>query len=305
MSGPKDGAAMSRFRAFCVTAGGPLATFTFLALLTWAMIVTKSASSDGSLQPQLTWTLLKIAMIQEAVMLFGVLTPARCTMYGKQVETDGLQIWKLLFHREPLPAPSQALRLLQKAVELYDRGQKQEAAELARQAAGESAPDELDLSRSVLAQLLMEVGRFEESRAIYREQLDRLDVNQPEYATVLDQFSTFALYGNARSLYAECEAELRKAIAAAPHAVHLSDTLAGLLVERGHEEEAAPLLRATQRRADQQEAIGISAAYLSVLAERKGRTRESAKYRARAIDFLSMNHPLLKRLLAAEPAAAA
>jgi hypothetical protein len=100
---------------------------------------------------------------------------------------------------------------------------------------------------------------------------------------------------SARSFYPECEAELRYALAVTPDAVGLQDTLAGLLAECGRE-EAVPLLRATFRRADHEVAIGISAAYLSVLAQKKGRARESAKYRKRAIEFLSADHPLLQRL---------
>lgn len=76
----------------------------------------------------------------------------------------------------------------------------------------------------------------------------------------------------------------------------LKATLAGLLADCGRDEEAKPLLVEAYRRGACELDIGISAAYLSVLADREGRSKESAKYRKRAFAFLPSDHPVLKRL---------
>jgi hypothetical protein len=76
--------------------------------------------------------------------------------------------------------------------------------------------------------------------------------------------------------------------------------LAAILSELGREEEAAPLLHKSHRRGECELSIGISAAYLSTLAQRKGNVRESAKYRNRALNLLPPDHPIVRRLFPRE-----
>jgi hypothetical protein len=313
-----NGESISRTRRFCLAAGGPLATALFLALLVYLWIAfTPSSEVFNDLRPfggrQYLAVIFLSLWIWQAIVLITVLAPVPCTMYGCADETDGLQLWNLLFRPASVPTRNVAGRLPRTlkgflphtAREIVKSGRLKTVPESARRAGHASPSEELAEFRLWLAGFLLKTGRIEAGRAAYRELFDGVESSHPRFAAAANGFATMALQVNARSLYAECESELRKALEAAPNAQGLEESLASLLADDGRDEEATPILRKWHRRSVCELSIGVSAAYLSTVAQRKGKVRESARYRRRALAFLAADHPVLKRLFPAEPIPAA
>lgn len=190
MRDPRSGA-ISRFREFCFTAGGPIATALLLVLLIWLWhMFTSPPTVFVRPLPSLVEQLLKVFGMMEAATLYIVLAPARCRMYGQETETDGLQMWKLFFGRKTAPEPSEAQRLFQKAFDLAQDGRGEEALETAQKAVQACTPDEREGCRFVVADLLMQTRRHAEAAEAYREELRNLEPGHPWFAHYVDSFAT-------------------------------------------------------------------------------------------------------------------
>jgi hypothetical protein len=175
---PKAGTP-SRVREFCFIAGGPLATALFLTFLIWlwsTLNPSLSFATKPSLSPMASGleSLLKWLCLSEAIVLLTILIPARYTMYGRPVHSDGLHIWNLFFSRTETKVLSESQSLLQRAYSLVNQHRMHEALILAQKAAQRCKPEELGDYQLSLAHLLTQAKRFAGARAIYREQLDRL-----------------------------------------------------------------------------------------------------------------------------------
>ena len=105
-----------------------------------------------------------------------------------------------------------------------------------------------------------------------------------------------ALYSHVPPLFDDAEKWIRRALDAHPQALTLKGTLGALLAEKGADEEALPLLRELHARAETETDLGISAAYLTVLATRRGAETEAARYRQQARTALPED-PLVQRVL--------
>jgi tetratricopeptide (TPR) repeat protein len=276
--------------AICIL-GGPLATAAWafalwrlhrhLQMVPWSRAV---AEFRGFCQ---------MFAMMETARLALTLWPSWCQLYGQRLRNDGLLLWHLFFPGEAAKSPP----FYQEVTEALRAGKKDEAVELAREAVKSCESKDYDHCQELLAGTLVHAGRIQEAAGILREQLVTMRADHPKFWELADSFACLALYHHVPALYEESEKLIRQSLKAHPQALTLKGTLGGLLAENGADDEALPLLRELHARAETETDLGISAAYLSMLARRGGKEVEAAAYRDQALNALP-EHALVQRVLA-------
>jgi hypothetical protein len=280
----------NRFQHATLILGGPAAT-AMLAFGLWWLYWNPPAPPHSRVVTEFMGLCQMFAMM-EIAGLCVTLWPAHYHMHGQRVRNDGLLLWHTLFP----PPVSQAPNLYAEALQALQAGEPDKAARLAREAAQTCEPGDHDDAQEALAYTLAEAGRAEEAAAVYREVLGTMKPDHPHFPRFADGLASLALYRHLPDLYVESEAMIRKALEAHPRRLTLKGTLGGLLVERGCDAEALPLLQELHARGEDETDLGISAAYLSVLATRRGDAAGGAKLQKEAMTLLP-EHPLVRRVL--------
>ncbi len=282
----------TRLQEAVMILGGPVATAA-LAYVFWQLASTPVDVTRSRAFTELI-SFCRLCAMMETAGLLVTLWPARYQIYGQSARNDGLLLWTLFFP-EAAPHWQDGYVDVNRALAA---GEKEEAARLARELAECCESGHFDDYQQLLASTLIATGQIEAAAEVYREQLNSMKSTHPKFQEWADNFASMALYANAPNLFEESERWIRAALDASPRAVTLKGTLAGLLVEKGAGDEALPYLRELHALADNDTDLGISAAYLSVLAERRGAATEAARYREEARKSLP-EHPLVLRLIGA------
>jgi hypothetical protein len=235
--------------------------------------------------------------MMETARLGVTLWPTWCQVYGHRVRNDGLLLWHLIFPGEVPKSPDGYAEV----AEALRAGKKDEAVELARQAAKICESKDYDAYQELLAGTLVAAGRIEDAAGVCRDQLTTMRAGHPKFLDLADTFACLALYHRVPALYGESEALIRKGLKANPRALTLKGTLGGLLAEKGADAEALPLLRELHARAETETDLAISAAYLSMLAMRQGNEAEAAEFAEQARRAWP-EHPLVRRVLGGQSA---
>ena len=193
--------------------------------------------------------------------------------------------------------PGSPERLKQSAEKAITEERYEDALKLLRKAESRNPRLKEDPNHQLrLAQLLHATGDFPAATPKFLHVLSVMETDHPYYFTLADSFCTAALTYHASKVFPEAEKIIRQAIEVQPDSATLKGTLGSLLAEMGRDDEAFTLLQSINASADSAVDIGISAAYLSVLAARRGDVERSATYRQQALEVLPEDL-LVKRLL--------
>lgn len=150
---------------------------------------------------------------------------------------------------------------------------------------------------SRFADLLIYFGQYEKAVATMRKLVHLVPAGQPGFPHVVDQFASFALSANWPQLFEEAEKHIRRVIQHHPDRITIHGTLGSLLVEQGKIEDGRAILSEVHSKSTSETDRGISAAYLSMLANRDGKMEAATRLRDEARQSLP-GDPLIERILA-------